>query len=246
MKRITRPRTKSSTQNTAKVLEKNLDQTADTVETEASTSTVVETSIEQSEKSDEPSKSYKRERSASPKATRVRRRVVGTSKNEVKLVRVQLNKETFACSYSIEIWVLINSNFSKGFQKEKVFNIAPELVDYLSEHVRPIKVQVVLNQDGSYSLLYTKLTDGFSNSWMDSAEACSEQLEQGWGRVISDKVNQEYIFLPDNSGRSIPDADSFPNLEETIEKVFANSTINSLSDPVLEEFGIYIDPDLAA
>ena len=225
-----------------------LEQTINTVKVETSTNTPAETIIEQPKENEEFSDASSDRHSATPIISRPRRtrRVVGATNSETKLIRAPLKQAVVASQQSAEIWALVQLNYSKGYQKEEIYFVGSELIDGLSDHVRPIKVQVVLNQDSSYSLFYTKLTDGYENSWMDSAEACSEQLEQDWGRIISDQIQQEYLYVPDNKGKSIPDASTFPDLDEMIEKVFANRTIDSLKHPVLEEMNIYVNQDFAA
>lgn len=175
-----------------------------------------------------------------------KRKAIETAQRQLKLLRMPLKNAAVASPQSDELWGLIRSVHNGRFQVEEVYLVTPELMGLLDKHLRPIKVQVILNQDGSYSLLYTKLTDGYENSWMDSAEACSEQLEQGWGRVISDRAQQEYVYVPVSNGKPVPAAESFPDLEETIKHVFADRTVSDLTHPVLEEMGIYIDPDLLA
>lgn len=174
------------------------------------------------------------------------RKAPAAAKRKIELQRFGLKQAATASPQSLEAWCIIKTSYNGRYQVEQPYLVDPELQDILDEHLRPIKLQLILNQDGSYGLLYTKLTDGYENSWMDSAELCSEQLEQGWGRVISERAQKQYVYAPVTNGKALPTADEFPNLEEVIKEVFADHTIRDLSDPVLEDMGIYIDPNQAA
>lgn len=181
-----------------------------------------------------------------PLRSRRTRKAPKQSQRKAVVVRVPLSLAVVACRDSKEMWVLITKSFNGRFQVEEVILVAEHLQDQLYEHLRPVKMQAILNQDGSHSLLYTKLTDGYENTWMDSAESCSELLEQGWGRVISDRTQQEYVYVPVNNGKPLPATDEFPDLDEMIQQVFADKMVNDLEHPILEEMGIYIDPNQAA
>jgi len=169
---------------------------------------------------------------------RRKRKPITQQKPKMELLRAPLKEAHIASPNSLEAWCAITRNTTGSQFQEDLNPFGDDLLEAFGADIRPVKLQVVMDIKGVQKLLFTKLTDGYENSWLDSAEECSIQLEKGWGTVLSDRDNEQYVYKPARGTRNIPAPEDFTDLNEAIQLVLGDNIIDTLDHPAIEKLGL--------